>query len=62
MIKDKLNYIIGGAFFALLIGVFIFFSNPRNTQRVQAGFLGLIAPFLKQRLMPAKNTAVCVKV
>jgi rod shape-determining protein MreC len=48
MIKDKLNYIIGGAFFVLLIGVFVFFSNPRNTQRVQAGFLGLIAPFLKQ--------------
>jgi len=48
MIKDKLNYIIGGAFFLLLIGVFVFFSSPVRMQRVQAGFLGMISPFLKQ--------------
>jgi rod shape-determining protein MreC len=48
MIKDKLNYVIGGAFFLVLIGVFIFFSSPVRTQRLQAGFLGMISPFLKQ--------------
>jgi len=48
MIKDKLNYIIGGGFFLVLIGVFVFFSSPVRTQRVQAGFLGMISPFLKQ--------------
>jgi len=48
MIKDKLNYIIGGAFVFLLIAVFLFFSSPVRMQRVQAGFLGMISPFLKQ--------------
>lgn len=48
MIKDKLNYIYAGAFFVLLALAFWFFSNPRHTQQVQAGFLGMISPFLKQ--------------
>ncbi|MEO8351481.1 MAG: rod shape-determining protein MreC [Chthoniobacteraceae bacterium] len=48
MIREKLNYIYGGAFFLLLALVFWFFSNPRHTQEVQAGFLGMISPFLKQ--------------
>lgn len=46
--RDRLNYIFGGAAVVLLIVVFWFFSNPRRTQQVQAGFLGLISPFLKQ--------------
>lgn len=46
--REKLNYIYGGAFFLLLVLVFWFFSNPRHTQQVQAGFLGMISPFLKQ--------------
>jgi rod shape-determining protein MreC len=46
--KERLNYIFGGAAVVLLIIVFWFFSNPRRTQQVQAGFLGLISPFLKQ--------------
>ena len=48
MIRDRLNYVYGAAFFVLLGVVFWFFSNPRHTQQVQAGFLGLISPFLKQ--------------
>src|SRR3954467_10396975 len=46
--KDRLNYIIGIAALLLLAGTFWFFSNVRRTQRVQAGFLGAISPFLKQ--------------
>jgi rod shape-determining protein MreC len=46
--RERLNYIFGGAAVVLLIFVFWFFSNPRRTQQVQAGFLGLISPFLKQ--------------
>ncbi|HET6406520.1 MAG TPA: rod shape-determining protein MreC [Chthoniobacteraceae bacterium] len=46
--KERLNYIFGGTAVVLLIAVFWFFSNPRRTQQVQAGFLGLISPFLKQ--------------
>lgn len=46
--RERLNYIFGGAAVVLLIVVFWFFSNPRRTQQVQAGFLGLISPFLKQ--------------
>ena len=46
--KDRLNYIIGIGAILLLAGTFWFFSNVRRTQRVQAGFLGVISPFLKQ--------------
>jgi rod shape-determining protein MreC len=46
--RDKLNYIIGGAGALVLILALWFFSNPVRGQRVQAGFLGLISPFLKQ--------------
>lgn len=48
LIKERLNYIVGGASIVLLALVFWFFANPRRTQQVQAGFLGLISPFLKQ--------------
>ena len=48
MIRDRLNYVYGASFFVLLGLVFWFFSNPRHAQQVQAGFLGLISPFLKQ--------------
>jgi rod shape-determining protein MreC len=46
--KDRLNYILGGAAILLLAATFWFFSDVRRTQRVQAGFLGSISPFLKQ--------------
>jgi len=46
--KERLNYIIGGAAIVLLIATFWYFSDNRRSQRVQAGFLGLISPFLKQ--------------
>src|SRR5262245_65092783 len=46
--RERLNYIFGGGAVVLLIFVFWFFSNPRRTQQVQAGFLGLVSPFLKQ--------------
>jgi rod shape-determining protein MreC len=46
--KDRLNYIIGGAALILLGVTFWFFSDVRRTQRVQAGFLGVVSPFLKQ--------------
>jgi rod shape-determining protein MreC len=46
--RERLNYIFGGGAVVLLVFVFWFFSNPRRTQQVQAGFLGLISPFLKQ--------------
>lgn len=46
--KEKLNYLYGAAFFILLGLVFWFFANPRHVQRVQAGFLGMISPFLKE--------------
>jgi rod shape-determining protein MreC len=46
--KDRLNYIVGGAAVLLLAATFWFFSDVRRTQRVQAGFLGMISPFLKQ--------------
>jgi rod shape-determining protein MreC len=48
MIKEKLNYVIGVAALILLGVTFWFFSDVRRTQRVQAGFLGTISPFLKQ--------------
>ena len=46
--REKLNYIVGGAAIVLLGLTFWFFSNSRRTQRVQAGFLGIVSPFLKQ--------------
>ena len=46
--RERLNYIIGGAAVVLLIATLWYFSDARRTQRVQAGFLGLVAPFLKQ--------------
>src|SRR5215204_4853639 len=48
MIKERLNYVIGVAAVILLGTAFWFFSDVRRTQRVQAGFLGTISPFLKQ--------------
>jgi len=46
--KEKLNYVFGGMFIVLLGLVFWFFANPRHVQQVQAGFLGIISPFLKE--------------
>ena len=46
MWRDRLNYIFGAAGAILLIVVLWYFSNPMRTQRVQAGFLGVISPFL----------------
>jgi len=48
MWRDRLNYIIGGAGVVLLVSALWFFSSPVRSQRVQAGFLGMISPFLKQ--------------
>lgn len=48
MWRERLNYIYGGAGAVLLLLVLWYFSNPHRTQRVQAGFLGAISPFLKQ--------------
>jgi hypothetical protein len=49
--KEKLNYVFGSAAVVLLIVVFWFFSNPRRTQQVQAGFLGLDSPVPKAGLV-----------
>lgn len=44
--KQRSNIIAIVVFVVALIALFVFLS-PRNTQRVQSGFLGIIAPFLK---------------
>jgi rod shape-determining protein MreC len=48
MWRERLNYIYGGAGILLLALTLWYFSNPTRTQRIQAGFLGMISPFLKQ--------------
>jgi rod shape-determining protein MreC len=45
--RERFNVIAVLIFVAAVIALFAILS-PRNTQRVQAGFLGLISPFLKQ--------------
>jgi rod shape-determining protein MreC len=45
--KQRTNVIAALIFLAAVIALFAVLS-PRNTQRVQAGFLAMIAPFLKQ--------------
>jgi rod shape-determining protein MreC len=45
--RPRANYIAVAVFAVAVVAVFALL-NPRNTQRVQAGFLAMIAPFLKQ--------------
>ncbi len=45
--KQRANIIAITLFALVVIALFIFIS-PRGVQRVQSGFLGIIAPFLKQ--------------
>jgi rod shape-determining protein MreC len=45
--KRRANILAAIIFSVAVIALFVLLS-PRNTQRVQAGFLGIIAPFLKQ--------------
>jgi hypothetical protein len=45
--NQRTQIVAVAAFAIVLIGLFALLS-PRNTQRVQAGFLGMIAPMLKQ--------------
>ena len=45
--KQRTNIIAVLVFTMAVIALFVILS-PRNTQRVQAGFLAMIAPFLKQ--------------
>ena len=42
----RANLIAIGVFIAALVGVFIL--SPRNRQRLQSGFLGIVSPFLKK--------------
>jgi rod shape-determining protein MreC len=46
--KEKLNYLLVAVFAVLLVAVFVYFANPRHVQQMQAGFLGMISPFLKE--------------
>src|SRR4051794_9359181 len=45
--KSRLNVVAVGAFAIALIALLIFASKPQNVRRLQAGFLGIITPFLK---------------
>jgi rod shape-determining protein MreC len=48
MIRERLGYIVGGIGAVILIFTLWYFSNPRRAAHAQAGFLGVISPFLKQ--------------
>src|SRR4051794_39781095 len=45
--NSRLNILAVGAFAIALIALLVFASKPQNVRRLQAGFLGLITPFLK---------------
>ena len=45
--NSRLNLFAVGGFVVALVIVLIFASKPQNVRRVQAGFLGIISPFLK---------------
>src|SRR3954453_6175623 len=45
--KSRLNLVAVGAFAIALIALLVFGSNHDNVPRLQAGFLGLITPFLR---------------
>jgi len=45
--NSRLNLFAVGGFLIALVVVLIFASKPQNVRRVQAGFLGIISPFLK---------------
>jgi len=45
--RQRTNIIAGAVFVLLVIATFIVLGQGRNTQRLQAGFLGMIQPFLK---------------
>jgi len=42
----RANIIAVAAFIAALVGIFLL--SPRNRQRLQSGFLGIVSPFLKK--------------
>src|SRR4051812_30879253 len=45
--KSRLNLVAVGGFAIALIALLVFASNHDNVRRLQAGFLGLITPFLR---------------
>lgn len=45
--KSRLNLVAVGAFAVALIALLVFASKADNVRRLQAGFLGLITPFLR---------------
>ena len=45
--KSRLNIVAVGAFAIALVALLVFASKPANVRRLQAGFLGLITPFLR---------------
>jgi rod shape-determining protein MreC len=45
--KSRLNLVAVGAFALALIALLVFASREYNVRRLQAGFLGLITPFLR---------------
>ena len=45
--NKRINLIIAVAFGIVLLVLLFFAANPRNVRRMQAGFLGMITPFLK---------------
>ncbi|MDQ3623816.1 MAG: rod shape-determining protein MreC [Verrucomicrobiota bacterium] len=46
--RQRANILAVAGFVVLVIVTFFLLGQQRNTQRLQAGFLGLISPFLKQ--------------
>ncbi|MHA3773328.1 rod shape-determining protein MreC [Verrucomicrobiota bacterium sgz303538] len=54
----RANIFAVAGFAVALIGLMIFAANPQNVRRIQAGFLGLVSPFLKSgSSMERKYTA-----
>lgn len=46
--KQRLNIVAVGVFVLVLVTAFLILGHGRNAQKLQAGFLGMISPFLKQ--------------
>lgn len=45
--KNRANVIAAAVFAVALIALFVFAASPQNVRKIQAGFLGIVSPFLK---------------
>ena len=45
--NNRANVIAGAVFLVALVALFVFVASPHNVRKIQAGFLGMVSPFLK---------------